>query len=101
MTSNTSENLERFLVTHTNFQINYPNSFNMDNCICLGILLKNTADDRWSTMSFDASTFSVRSLVGSIPRTITLYNNFIQLSIGNTITQEITVPYKIILLKYK
>lgn len=101
LSANSSSNVENYIATHSGVEIAYPTGFTQDNCICIDILVKNQANDRWSSKGLDSCSMSARGLMGAMPRGLTLHSGKMNLAIGNFYTTSWTTSYKIVLLKYK
>lgn len=98
--ANTSQNLSNNIEMQTQLDINFPDTFNKDNCICIAFGMKKTEDKNYSYGIGQSS--SSNSIVGS------LYKNVI---LGGTDNTKITIQiwqmgtsiqkyiYKIVLMK--
>lgn len=103
--ANTSELAIENRCTYTDIKINYPNGFAADNCVVISYGRQNNSNFGYA-YGWDNYIDSMDSLLGIVPMRINLYGdstteyaNKIRLQIGNLTTNEVSVPYKIVLMK--
>lgn len=98
--ANTQEGLETDSEKQTQLNINFPTGFNKDNCVVISFGTK-VAGKNYSYGVGDKASY--RWVTGSFRRNITLGastdNSKIQLSVWQLATTQITIDYKIVLMK--
>lgn len=105
LNANTQEKAVENICTYTDTKINYPNGFSADNCVLISCGRQNNNNFGYA-YGWDNYIDSMDSLLGIVPMRINLYGdstteyaNKIRLQMGNLSTNEVSVPYKIVLMK--
>lgn len=82
--------------------VNYPNGFNKDNCIIIGLMSHNTSHtDYWSTPMSSESISSAQLGNGNLMATLTSDNIRVRSDKSNAAMPRKDVTFKLALLKYE
>jgi hypothetical protein len=82
-------------------EIDYPQGFNLDNCVPVAFGLHNTQSNIPNAISYGYGPYAVDYVRGSIPRNVQLCENKIILSISNAVAHgegEAEYNYKLVLM---
>lgn len=82
----------------TTWDINYPTGFNKNNCIVLAFQGNLDKNERVGAYGVSPNT-ATNSSIGTLPRTVMMKNDIINLQVWNPAYSEKTYHYKLVLMK--
>lgn len=101
LTANTNENLSNNIQMQTQLNINFPNGFNKDNCVCIAFGMKKTTDKNYSYGT--GGSDSANAVTGALYKDVILGaptdNTKITMQVWQMSTSVQTYYYKLVLLK--
>ena len=99
--ANSQQNFESGVKKQTLKDIDFPEGFNKDNCVCIAFGIKRFTEKNYNYGTGDSASYNATT--GAYDRNIVLGsstdNSKINLSIWQLMTSSTTIYYKIVLLK--